>query len=219
MKKITTILLCAFGFFQLHSQTDSSMKTSTGENPANPVVERKKAPYLATVKTMEGKSKRGYVYQVNEDQVVLIRAKSKDIKGWRKDGYVPTNTIYLPAADIKSISVQKKGSTLKGLLIGLGVGTVTGIVIGFASGDDPIRPYPSSIDDPLGLETFLIAIENSFAMKASEKAIANGILMGGSGALIGAIIGTVARKKFIIGGRKEKVRDLQASLMQRLILK
>ena len=48
MKKITTILLCAFGFFQLHSQTDSSMKTSTGENPANPVVERKKAPYLAT---------------------------------------------------------------------------------------------------------------------------------------------------------------------------
>ena len=56
-------------------------------------------------------------------------------------------------------------------------------------------------------------------MKASEKAIANGILMGGSGALIGAIIGTVARKKFIIGGRKEKVRDLQASLMQRLILK
>lgn len=219
MKKITTILLSVFAVFQVYSQTDSSMKITAGEISASPADEGKKAPYLATVKTMDGKSKRGYVYQVNEEQVVLIRAKPKDIKGWRNQGFVPTNTINLPAADIKTIRVQKKGSTVKGLLIGLGVGAVTGMVIGFASGDDPIRPYPSSIDDPLGIETFLIAIENSFAMKASEKAIANGILMGGSGALIGAIIGTVARKKFIIGGRKEKVRDLQASLMQRLILK
>ncbi|MEO7393717.1 MAG: hypothetical protein ABIU11_02180 [Chitinophagaceae bacterium] len=53
-------------------------------------------------------------------------------------------------------------------------------------------------------------------MTASQKASINAILLGTGGALIGAIISSVSKRKFIIDSKKEKLRDLQKELMLRL---
>ncbi|TMI85465.1 MAG: hypothetical protein E6H08_22510 [Bacteroidetes bacterium] len=102
--------------------------------------------------------------------------------------------------------------------MGLGIGAVTGIIIGFASGDDKKEPYYDYNQDPFGVGNFIVSINNAFAMTAGEKALAGGISLGVSGAIIGTIIGAVAKKKFIIGGKKEVYRDLQGDLMKRLIV-
>jgi uncharacterized membrane protein len=56
-------------------------------------------------------------------------------------------------------------------------------------------------------------------MTAGEKAITGGIGLGVTGAIVGTIIGAVAKKKFIIGGKKEKFHDLQGDIMKKLVIK
>ena len=70
----------------------------------------------------------------------------------------------------------------------------------------------------VGWGNAFIAFDNSFAMTAGEKAVAEAILLGGTGAIIGTIVGAIAKKKFIIGGNKKVYRDLQGDLMKRLII-
>jgi hypothetical protein len=116
--------------------------------------------------------------------------------------------------------MKRKHSTLRGALIGFGVGAAAGIIIGLASGNDPVMTYnPGPYGDPLGLEAISVAMNNSFAMTAGQKAVVGGIGLGVTGAIVGTIIGTVAKKKFVIGGKKEKFHDLQGDLMMKLVNK
>ena len=55
-------------------------------------------------------------------------------------------------------------------------------------------------------------------MTAGEKAMFGAIGLGTSGAIMGIIIGAIAKKKFIIGGKKEVYHDLQSDLMRKLIV-
>jgi hypothetical protein len=128
---------------------------------------------------------------------------------------IKDNTINIGVDQIQSISLRKKNSVLKGALIGLGVGALTGVIAGLASGDDPVQPYYSNGQDPYGLGNFFVALDNSFAMTGGEKATGGAIFLGGTGAIIGAIVGAIAKKKFVIGGKKEVYRDLQGDLMKR----
>ena len=56
-------------------------------------------------------------------------------------------------------------------------------------------------------------------MTAGQKAIAGGLGLGATGAIVGTIIGSIAKKKFTIGGKKEKFHDLQGELMTKLVKK
>jgi len=91
------------------------------------------------------------------------------------------------------------------------------VIIGFASGDDKKEAYPTN--DPTGLGSFAVSLHNAFTMTAGEKALVGGVLMGVGGTLTGMVIGAVAKKKFIIGGKKEKYRDLEGELRRRLVLR
>src|SRR5204863_9953675 len=104
-------------------------------------------------------------------------------------------------------------SGVKGELIELGNDVVSGVIMGYAYGDDSVAPYKGTFAD------VFIALGNSFAMTAEEKAVADGIALGLTGAITGFVIGKLAKKKFIIGGKKEVYRDLQGDLMKRLIIK
>ena len=85
---------------------------------------------------------------------------------------------------IGTITTHRKNAQLKGTLIGLGVGVISGVIIGFASGDDPT--YDGPINDPFtGLA---VAMSEMFAMTAAEKAAAYGILLGAGGAITGLVI-------------------------------
>jgi hypothetical protein len=178
---------------------------------------KKHVPSMATIHTIEGKTLKGWFYRLNDDQVVLLHAKNKN---FRLAGLAKTNenTINIGVDQIQSISLRKKNSVLKGALIGLGVGVLTGTVIGLASGNDPVEPYYSSSQDPYGIGNFFVSLNNSFAMTAGEKAMVGAIGLGTSGAIMGIIIGAIAKKKFIIGGKKELYHDLQGDLMKRLVV-
>jgi hypothetical protein len=180
---------------------------------------KKHLPSLTTIHTTEGKTLKGWFYRLDDNQVILLPAKNKkyNIKKFSTID-VDMNTFNIGIDQIQSISLRKKNSVLKGTLIGLGVGIVTGTIIGFASGNDPVQPYYDSNQDPYGIGNAFVALGNAFAMTAGEKAVAGAIGLGGTGAIMGAIIGAIAKKKFIIGGKKEVYRDLQGDLMKRLIV-
>ena len=177
---------------------------------------KKHIPSLATIHTTEGKTLKGWFYQSDDDQLILLPTKNKKFS--LTNAEIKGNTINIGIEQIQSISLRKKNSVLKGMLIGLGVGVATGAIIGFASGDDPVQPYYSSNQDPYGIGNLFVGLNNAFAMTAGEKAVVGAIGLGTSGAIMGAIIGAVAKKKFIIGGKKEVYRDLQGDLMKRLII-
>jgi hypothetical protein len=71
------------------------------------------------------------------------------------------------------VSVERHRNTLKGLGLGLAIGGGGGALIGLASGDDPSNQF--------------------LAFSAGEKAVVLGVLLGGSGAVIGLIAGALSR--------------------------
>jgi hypothetical protein len=191
MKKLFLIAVCSIAIAFSHAQTDSAAK--------------KQKIFIASVTTMDSKSLKGSLYAVNDTQLIL-RANN--------------NQLRVPAENLKSFTVKRKHSALRGALIGFGVGAAAGILIGLASGNDPVMTYtPDPYGDPLGLEAIGVAMNNAFAMTAGEKAVVGGVGLGITGAIVGTIIGAVAKKKFTIGGKKEKFHDLQGELMTKLVNK
>jgi hypothetical protein len=175
-------------------------------------MQKRQVPSMAIIHTMDGKRIKGWFYRINDDSIYLLPTGKKMSRATFLNTDIDKNNYAYSISGINRISLQKRNAALKGTLIGLGAGVVTGLVIGFASGDDPIQPYTGN-----PFEDFFIALNNSFAMTAGEKAVAGGLTLGATGALTGFIIGKLAKKKFIIGGKKEAYRDLQSDLMKRLI--
>jgi hypothetical protein len=189
MKQLSFLIASLFAFFISKAQSDSITSV------------KKQKTFNASIRTLDHKMINGRLYAINDSQVVLLKSGN--------------NHQYISAENIKSFSLKRKNSVLKGALIGFGIGAVTGIVAGLASGDDPV--YTEPVNDPFS--GIIVAINNSFAMTAGEKALWGGIGLGTSGAIIGTIIGAVAKMKFIIGGKKEMFRDLQAEMMMKLVQK
>ncbi|HKO82317.1 MAG TPA: hypothetical protein VJU78_18035, partial [Chitinophagaceae bacterium] len=181
------LIICLFTLFVSQAQPDSTSG-------------KKHKTFNISIKTLNSKI-RGRLYAINDSQLVLVKSFN--------------HHQYVSAEDIRSFSVQRKKNTLKGALIGFGIGAVTGIIAGFASGDDPV--YNEPVYDPFS--AIVVGINNAFAMTAGEKALWGGIGLGASGAIIGTVVGALAKKKFIIGGKKEKFRDLQSEIMMKLVQK
>jgi len=182
-------LITIFSFQLVNAQTENEQE------------KKKEKKFIATIKSIDGTVTKGEITGINENSIHI-----KNLSPYSFN-------------QVQTISVKRKNSVLRGALIGLGAGVVSGVIIGLASGSDKEQPYYSYDQDPTGLGNLFVAIENSFAMSAGEKALYGGIGMGVTGAITGAIIGAVAKKKFIIGGKKEKYRDLNDHLMKRLIVK
>jgi hypothetical protein len=191
MKGIFLAACCSIVIASSQAQKDSA-------------VERKQKIFIASVMTMDGKSLRAPLSAVNDTQLILK---------------TNTNQLSVPAENVKSFTLKRKNSVRRGALIGFGIGAAAGIIIGLASGDDPVMSYPNPNEDPLGLGTMMAAMNNAFAMTAGQKAIAGGLGLGATGAIVGTIIGAVAKKKFTIGGKKEKFHDLQGEIMMKLVTK
>jgi hypothetical protein len=191
MKKIFLTAACSVLIVLSKAQTDST-------------AEKRQKVFIASVTTMEGKIIKAPLSAVNDTQLVL-KAKKRQL--------------VVPAENLKSFTLKRKNSALKGALIGFGIGAAAGVIIGLASGDDPVMSYPDPYNDPFLIGSMAVAMNNAFAMTAGEKAIAGGLGLGATGAIVGTIIGAVAKKKFTIGGKKEKFHDLQGEIMMKLVKK
>ena len=191
MKKLFLIAACSIAIVFSQAQTDSATA-------------KKQKIFITSVTTMDGKTLKGSLSAVSDTQLILKTYNQQMV---------------VPAENLKSFTMKRKHSALRGALIGFGVGAAAGIIIGLASGSDPVMAYPNPNEDPLGLGTMVVAMNNAFAMTAGQKAVAGGLGLGATGAIVGTIIGSVAKKKFIIGGKKEKFHDLQGDIMKKLVIK
>lgn len=191
MKKILFVAAFSLAIVVANAQTDSTAGT------------RHKL-MIASITTMDGQRINGLLSAVNDSQLLLRK---------------PNGQLTVRAENLRSFTLKRKNSVLKGALIGFGVGAVAGVLVGFASGNDPVMAYPNPGDDPFGIGSMGVALHNSFAMTAGQKAVAGGLGLGVTGAIVGTIIGAVAKKKFVIGGKKEKFHDLQADVMMKLVKK
>ena len=198
---ITTLFVTLFSFSQTNTE----------------ISKKKFHPNKATIKTMDGKKTKGWFYKMNDENIYLLPV-AKNKKYFRTSDFmspdINSGSIPIQVSQINSIALHKKNAGLKGALIGLGAGVITGAIIGFVEGDDPITPYTGDAWNDL-----FISLGNAFAMTAGEKAVMYGATAGLTGSLTGFIIGKFAKKKFIIGGQKNTYRDLQGDLMKRLIIK
>jgi hypothetical protein len=186
----------------------STTLCSFGQNDT--AITKKLQPQLATIKAMNGNTQKGWLLQAADDTVFLLAAKHKpmQIGGYYKPDKSAIK-IHTPVPQISTIRTHKKNAVLRGTLIGLASGAFIGAIAGYASGDDPVQPYTGDLAD------VFIAVGNAFAMTAEEKAVASATGLGLAGAGIGAIIGAVAKKKFIIGGNKQTYKERQHELMVR----
>jgi len=94
---------------------------------------------------------------------------------------------------IKKIRVVKKGSPGKGFLTGLGIGLASGALIGLASGDDNGNCF--------------------ICFTAGEKALIDGVFLGATGGITGAIIG-LKEKKFKINGQRSKFDEMKQYMLR-----
>jgi len=99
------------------------------------------------------------------------------------------------ARDIETIKLRKKGKIGRGILIGALSGFATGALIGLISGDD-------DCESEVGLASAFCHI---FATTAEQKAISNGVFLGVTGGLIGAVVGSI-KIKIPINGAPEKFK-------------
>lgn len=179
-------------------------------------IEKKFQPSIATIKTLDGKKAKGWFYKMNDENIYLLPL-TKNKKYFRSSDFLSPNvnadSYNIQVSQISTIALQKKNAGLKGALLGLGAGVITGAIIGFADGDDPVYQYQGDFGD------IFRGISNAFAMTAGEKALAGAIGLGLTGSVTGFIISKIAKKKFIIGGQKDTYRDIQGELMKRLIIK
>jgi len=107
---------------------------------------------------------------------------------------------------LENIEIKRKGAAGRGLWQGALIGMVGGIIIGFASGDDPDDP-----NDPSGIF--------EFRLSAGEKAVAGGFIGAVTGSLVGALVGSLIKKKFILGRNKEKFQAMRQNILKKLYMR
>ncbi|HSK19537.1 MAG TPA: hypothetical protein VK912_10360 [Longimicrobiales bacterium] len=116
-----------------------------------------------------------------------VRVNSPSVSGrYVVDGHNPETLslrdsvggiVHVPMATVTELSVSRGARpagarALRGAGFGLLIGAGSGAVIGFASGDDP---------------------GGFISFTAEEKALMAGTLMGGAGAVVGAVVGLLSR--------------------------
>ena len=142
--------------------------------------------YKVAIQETTGQYHYGTLLYVTDSATVLRIANT----GKQQTGILQTQTAF-PFSKVESIALQRKGSVGRGMLWGGISGAALGILMGYISGDDP--PHQNTPGQ----------IDWSIRLTAREKALFLGILGGGGGTAIGGIIGALAKKTFIIGGKKE----------------
>ena len=97
---------------------------------------------------------------------------------------------------ISEMSLKRNHGAGRGAWKGALIGVLTGVIAGLVEGDDPPEYW--------------------FGMTAGEKALVYGGMGAAAGTGIGALIGALAKKRFLIGGRKEKFDEMKAEVLTKV---
>ena len=141
------------------------------------------------LKTMDKIKWSGYLYRAENDSVVILKEKLKNVS-MRSLMNPPTPWITsLAPVNIEKIVIQKGR---KAPMYGAGIGLASGVLIGFSMGSDPEGAW--------------------FRFTAGDKAV----LLGATGMVTGALVGTIiyfaSKKVFKINGNASHYRSSKDKL-------
>jgi hypothetical protein len=134
---------------------------------------------------------KGYLFNTTDTSVKISRLPGT----FAFDASTKENFKEVPYHQISEIKIKNRHGAARGALIGTLTGLLIGIVAGSIEGDDPE--------------------ENWFRLSATDKALRYGGIGAAGGIGIGAIIGNLLRKKFIIGGNREKFHSMKQNVMNK----
>jgi hypothetical protein len=161
----------------------------------------KKISFRISVTDFDNQKTKGWLSKIN-DSSVQISSLPKHFGDTRITNATLKEIGY---SQVSAIKLKRNNGAGRGAIIGAVCGFIIGAAAGFIAGDDP--HVPASQD--------YFGIGEAFRMTATEKAIILGI----SGAAVmsgaGALIGTFAKKTFIIGGKKEKFDEMRINVLDK----
>ncbi len=165
--------------------------------------------YKSTVTIENTKSvNKGYLASIS-DSSIFISPTSIAFGGSRTSNVNYKKIDYSSLAEVR---LRRKGSTGRGILIGIISGAVTGGFLGYLDGNDP-ECTPSAPNDPWGIGYLFC---NAFRATAGEKAAGGALVFCVGGGIVGAIVGAIAHKKFTIGGNKDRFHSMRENLLKRV---
>ena len=151
--------------------------------------------FKATLKDTANNVTNGYLYLISDSSVSL----TMEIRSLRFSNKGLTEGKVFPFTNIKKLRLQRKGSAGSGALIGSIIG---GLGFGIAEAA-AASSYSSNGSNIVNI--------------SPGEAFAGGLLVGGGvGALIGACVGALSHKTFMIHGKKERFDEMRKKMITRL---
>lgn len=165
---------------------------------AQDTIPARKRPVLkATVIDINGDSIKGYVHAITDSSLEFaakaryIFSENKSDNHYRVFGY----------DNIQELNIRGKSSIRNGILYGTVAGIVIGAIVGRLSYHSPAPANNNG-------EIFDFTID----FGPGPNILAGALLGGAAGCGLGAVGGVIARKTFIIEGRKDKFRNMQKKM-------
>lgn len=161
---------------------------------AQDTLQYKPGPYKVSVTTsINDKAIDGYLNSFT-DTSVNISSKPVLFHGYGSNN---TTSTVIDYRDISFVDIKRPNRALTGLLFGAGTGALVGVLAGVASGDDNANGHGGCF----------------ICFSAGEKASTFGVLLGLTGAIVGAGIGSLLQKTFVIRNSKEKFDEMRWQLV------
>lgn len=133
----------------------------------------------------------GYLVDISD---TTLKVSNWPIR-FRKETAIPENFKEVGYSAITKMTIKRRHGVHQGAWKGAVAGVLIGVVAGFVEGDDPSEMW--------------------FGLSASDKAVIYGGIGAGVGAGIGALIGALARKTFIIGGKKQRFDEMKTNVLNK----
>lgn len=156
-----------------------------------------KKTFKVTILDQQAQRHQGYLQNIADSSLMISQVPTQFGEGKGK---------LIAYPEISSLIIKRKGNAARGVLYGTVGGFLVGVVIGLASGDDPMVPP----------EEDFFGFSNMFRLTAGQKALGGGILLAGAGAAVGGVTGALIKKKFIINGRRENFEEMRMQTIENI---
>jgi hypothetical protein len=134
---------------------------------------------------------KGYLFDITDSSLKVGRWPI----AFRNDAQ--TREIYKEVnyKQLSQITLKRSHGAGRGAWKGAVVGVLIGVAAGFIEGDDPEESW--------------------FYFSAGDKAVIYGALGAGVGTGIGALIGALIKKRFVIGGNRERFDEMKSNVLMK----
>jgi len=135
---------------------------------------------------------KGYLLQLTDTTVQISDSRVR----FANKPFLKEDHKEIAYPQIASMTLKRTNGAGRGAWKGALAGAFLGIIAGYIDGDDPT--------------------ENWFRYTAGDKALMYAVVGAPAGAIIGTLTGALVKKKFIIGGKKEKFDKMKINILNKV---